>query len=110
MYDCTFLRGTRVRQDGYSDHVDGCESRMSAPPAAGAPLLEPAGPGRLRIRFAAPPSAPPCAVAAIWVRAVGAAAWSQLDSLSRTLVADGGKTVFFSSAEGKIVVEVSLRE
>jgi hypothetical protein len=83
---------------------------MSAPPAAGAPLLEPAGPGRLRIRFAAPPSAPPCAVAAIWVRAVGAAAWSQLDSLSRTLVADGGKTVFFSSAEGKIVVEVSLRE
>ena len=49
-----------------------CVAMQAAPVAPAAPLLEVAGNGKLRVRFAAPPAEPACSEMAVYLRTIGA--------------------------------------
>ena len=63
---------------------------QAAPVAPAAPLLEVAGNGKLRVRFAAPPAEPACSEMAVYLRTVGAGGvWGAVDSNTKRLVENG---------------------
>ena len=63
---------------------------MAAPVAPAAPLLEPAGHGKLRVRFAAPPAEPACSEMAVYLRTIGGGEpWRAVNGATNRLVQEG---------------------
>ena len=80
---------------------------QAAPVAPAAPLLEVAGNGKLRVRFAAPPAEPACSEMAVYLRTIGAGVpWSAVNGTTKRLVEDGkGNRDCVPCIHGEVVVE-----
>ena len=64
---------------------------MAAPVAPAAPLLEAAGTGKLRVRFAAPPAEPACSEMAVYLRTIGGGVpWRAVNGATHRLVIQEG--------------------
>ena len=74
------------------------------PPAPSAPLLEAAGNGKLRVRFAAPAAEPACSETAVYLRTVGAVVWGAVNGETKRLVYDG-KGSCVPLCTGEVVVQ-----
>ena len=82
-----------------------CVALQAAPVAPAAPLLEVAGNGKLRVRFAAPPAEPACSEMAVYLRTIGAGVpWSAVNGATKRLVEDG-KGNCVPCTQGEVVVE-----
>ena len=82
-----------------------CVALQAAPVAPAAPLLEVAGNGKLRVRFAAPPAEPACSEMAVYLRTIGAGVpWSAVNGATKRLVEDG-KGNCVPCTHGEVVVE-----
>ena len=80
------------------------------PPAPSAPLLQAAGSGKLRVRFAAPVAEPACSETAVYLRTVGAGgrllgAWSAVNGSTKRLLEKGAQGSCVPICTGEVVVQ-----
>ena len=78
---------------------------MAAPVAPAAPLLEPAGNGKLRVRFAAPPAETACSEMAVYLRTIGGGVpWRAVNGATNRLVVQEGTGSCVPMRLGEVVV------
>ena len=78
---------------------------MAAPVAPAAPLLEAAGTGKLRVRFAAPPAEPACSEMAVYLRTIGGGVpWRAVNGATNRLVVQEGTGNCVPMRLGEVVV------